>query len=132
MAYRLSWLIPERVILVQLSGVIDEASVLECDGHLVRMLEEADSGTAQVHQIMMFGRDIERTPNTGVYTRLSAPQHPRNGWLIAVGTTKPVMKLIGSLAAQLIRMRARRMDTMFEALDFLYKMDSTMPKKQNV
>ena len=127
MAYQLSWMIPNRIILVEVNGVIDEGSVRTFDQTMLTMLDEGDADAALIHHIMVFGEIVGR-PNLKLLTSVTYPQHPRNGWMITVGNNNPLIRMVNGLAAQILQMRVAGIDTVEEALELLYEMDSTIPR----
>ncbi len=127
MAYQLSWMIPRRVIRVELSGVIDEGAVRNFDQKMCKMLDEGDADAALIHHVMVFGEIVGR-PNLKLLTSVAYAQHLRNGWMITVGNNNPLMRMVNGLAAQILQMRVAGIDTVEEALQLLYEMDSTIPR----
>ncbi len=127
MAYELSWIVPKRVILCELSGFTEEASGREFDAEMCRMLDDGDAEAALIHTVLVFDKMTGR-PNLKLLTSFSFTKHPRNGWLIATGITNPLIKMVGSLAAQITKIRATGIDTVEEAIQLLYEFDSTIPR----
>jgi hypothetical protein len=53
-------------------------------------------------------------------------KHPSLGWVISVGNKNPLFQFFASVIAQIYRARARRFNTIQEALDFLREQDTTL------
>jgi hypothetical protein len=127
MAYRLNWLIPGRVILLELGGIVNEDSMYECDNRVVEMLDDGDADADLIHQVLML-HEIDTSPNLRMLSHMIVPKHPRNGWLMAVGGTHRGNQFVGNLTVHLNRLRARPAASIEEALEFLYHVDPTLPR----
>jgi hypothetical protein len=131
MPSQLSWIIPKRVILIELSGETNDDEILEGDREICDMMDAGDPNAALIHQIMVFG-EVSYTPKLKTLTKMQSPNHPRNGWMIVVGMSNPLLRMIGELASQIMRRRARQKPTIKAALEFLYEMDATLPDPNGV
>ncbi|MBI1258327.1 MAG: hypothetical protein GC204_12715 [Chloroflexi bacterium] len=127
MEHQISWIIPQRVILIQLSGVVEEAGFREHDLKVLQMLEAGDPNAALIHEILLLDK-LENSASIRMMMSLSYPKHPRTGWMIAVGVKNPITKMVGNIATQILKVRTREMPTVEEALAFLFDIDSTLPK----
>ncbi len=131
MPYQLSWLLPKRIILMEFSGVMDDAAIRLCDQEMLKMLDEGDPNAALIHQIMVM-HDRTSHSKLSVLASLQWLKHPRNGWFVAVAISNPFMRTIGNLASQITRMRAKSVDTFEQGLEFLFYVDMALPKDKSV
>lgn len=57
----------------------------------------------------------------------SAYSHPRLGWMVAHNLQCPSLRLVANIVARLFQARYQIFETRFEALDFLTRVDETLP-----
>lgn len=130
MGYKLEWIIPKRVIRLELSGEMNEQIAQECNANVCKMMDEGDAEAALIHTILKVGQMTTR-PNLKLLTSLSFAKHPRNGWLIGVGISNALLRMVFGLAGQIMGMRSMGIDTVEEALELLYEMDSTITRQDS-
>lgn len=126
MPYQLDWLVPKRIVLLTYQGTITETELHESDAALCRFYDEGDANAAHIHQICIL--DGSSKTSLAQLTALKWPKHPRNGWMIGIGKTNSIERIIGGFAAQLLKMRFRSADTVEEAVEILYRVDLTLPE----
>lgn len=127
MPHELSWIIPKRVILVEITNPANDQEIPEFDQRVCQMLDEGDPEAALIHQILVFGDGVS-TPSMKALSSMSSPRHPRNGWVIMVGVGSPMVPMVTSIVSQIFKIRTRTLDTPEEALVFLREVDSTLPR----
>jgi hypothetical protein len=127
MPWKDSWIIPKRVILSEISGVFNEADMRAEDEEAVKMMNDGDAEATAIHWIISVtgftgGVNINEMRST------AALRHPRLGWTVMVGIKNPLLQMFGTIIAQVFKVRTRQVDTLEDALIFLYEVDSTVPK----
>ncbi len=127
MSYALSWIVPNRVILITLSGSDSDQEALEMDAEVIEMLKDGDPEAPAIHQILVFN-DFTVRASLKTLSRLAAPGHPRCGTVVSVGEAKtPMLRATTGLVAQLTHMKREKRETVEEALRMLYRFDATLP-----
>lgn len=126
MPFQVRWLIEDRVLLGQTPSNFQAEDMALLDQMMMSYLEKAPSG-----QLVHFIGDMTEattSPSLREQRQLGFPKHPNYGWTIMYGLhTKPIMKMIMSIATQLFQARFREVKDMNEALDFLQYIDTTLP-----
>jgi hypothetical protein len=125
MGYKISWYIPERVVLAQFTDTIT--------------LEEAEAASDQVAQFIQDGKPplvhliadatkMDRFPTNLNLLNRSASKHlwqPNLGWTIVI-TTNSTTRWISGIITQVARVRFRMFPTLQDGLRFLTDQDSTL------
>lgn len=124
MAYEISWLIDERLILITFTGVLTREDLYAVSEAAFTM---AESGTAPVHSI------TDGTHLTSVeigiddLRKIMENRSYKSGWSVTV-TPGRMERFLASIANQLFRMKSRHFATFEEAIAFLKDIDPTLPE----
>jgi len=124
MAIEVSWLLEDRVILAEISGVVSQEDLPSYDAAVQQHLNASTGPT--VHLVVDQTRS-ESKFDTRLMAGLRFPRHPKLGWMIPLGATAPGAKAVGKLAAQSLHVSVHNAGTRDEALDFLQRADATLP-----
>jgi hypothetical protein len=124
MPYSVSWVQPERIVLVQIEELLTTADIRTFSPEAFRL---SASGKAPVHFIV----DIQRLRKIeSVADGLKAIQrtkpHPNTGWMVVVGTLSAPLMLFTDLVSKFTRVHYIRVDTMPQALTFLRENDESL------
>jgi hypothetical protein len=124
MPFSISWYVPDRVILVELSGVL---TTTEIQTFTAQSYEMIAAGKPLVHFITDSQqiRKIESIPEALKAVQAS-PNHENGGWYIMVGSINPFVNFASDFVSSIMRSRYRRFDTMQEALDFIKERDESL------
>ena len=124
MPYKISWYQPNRVVLMQVDGLLTTAEVQS-------LIAEAGTYVAQGTPLVHFLVDtralqkIESVPEALKVVQ-GNPPHPNMGWMLVVGRMNPLVKFFLDFVGLLTRSRYRRFDTMPESLAFLKEIDGSV------
>lgn len=127
MAYKIDWLVKERVLLTTFSGVITQP---ELAGFINDIRTEIPKGRPIVYHISnsLALEKVELSLKT-FRTMLGAYQMVKElGWQIDVNTNA-LNKMFSNLGAQFARIRTRTYPTLEEAIAFLREIDPSLEKE---
>ena len=124
MPYNISWYQGNRIVLMQVSGLLTTAEV---QALIVDAGVYVVEGTPLVH-FLVDTRTLQRIENIPAALKAvqSGPMHPLMGWMIVVGRMNPMVKFVLDFVGLLTKSRYRRFDTMPEGLSFLKEIDGTV------
>ena len=128
MTSEIQWLIYNRVMYVKLSGEISLDEMREYNEYAIQLIDE---GIAPVHAILD-DEDVQKIPMSvnELSNVLRVFRHPGRGWLVAIGNSGRVERMILSLMTQFFRAQFQRFESTKEALDFLREQDETLDWSQ--
>jgi hypothetical protein len=129
MPYTLRWLAAEKVVFQVVSGNFTVAELVASDADLVACL---DQSTAPLVHMLVDLSGLSSVPLVGAFKDIPSLKHPRMGWYICFGISNKMLQSILYLVGQVFKVRYRFFNTPEEALDFLQKVDSTLPDLQVV
>ena len=120
MAYELSWVIPSRVLLIELEGTVPTDEMIRLNSE---SLAHVDAGQAPVHILI----DATKLNNTQVnlheLSQLSKTMHHDGiGWLILINPAKMV-SFATSIVSKLLQKKMKSAESIEEALTILQKVD---------
>jgi len=124
MPYKISWYQPNRIVLMQVEGLLKTAEVQS-------LIADAGTYVAEGLPLVHFLVDtrtlqkIESVPEALKVVQ-GNPPHPNMGWMIVVGKMNPLVKFFLDFVGLLTKSRYRRFDTMPESLDFLKEIDGSL------
>lgn len=123
-----SWYLEDRIIYSKYSGNITIDDIRNGTQQVKQLVYE---GTPLVHniahllEINNFPKNIRKIRNTVVRMDNNVI-----GWTVVINRNK-LLRFIVSTVSQLARARFRIFDNQADAIDFLYRMDSSLPKPAN-
>jgi hypothetical protein len=120
MAYQLSWLSEDRILLNTLSGEITAKEIKSYTSRILQMMDEAE----HPFHVITDMRQVEMMPPMNEFSKAIAPLTDREmrGWLLAV-TTNPLMRMMGNIAVQLAGGKSRLFKSVDEALLFIEELE---------
>jgi hypothetical protein len=123
MPYSIEWEIPDRLIYITITGLVDLDDLKQIDDAMWEMI---GSGMQPVHVIADVTA-LQKFPDRlvqlrDVYYRLDTTS---TGWIMVI-TENPMVRLISSVIARFRRLRIRSVRTRSDALDFLETQDPTL------
>jgi hypothetical protein len=122
MPYRVSWHLPERIIHIELQGVITLQDILECSLNLRQCIKTSARTVhilVDVQQLKLFPANIQQIYNN--YPRRLA----NTGCTILIGGT-PVMQFTANVLGKLIGVRMKLADTVDAAIAMLCRQDDAL------
>lgn len=130
MPIQVEWLIPNRVIMSRMSGVI---SVEDIEGWLVSLTKMVNEGTPLVHHIgdNLQIESIEVSLKTLQVLIKGIKKADHFGWYLSV-TTNPINRMMSALTSQFAGIRIRTYWTVEEALSFLKENDPSIIEVQSL
>jgi hypothetical protein len=119
-----AWLIKEHVVLTHL-GDFDIPELAEMAQEMATY--QATTSATHLHQIVDV-RDLRHFPaNVNVLRQhLSYWQHPKMGYIIALGINNPIVSFLAQILPKMIGVKFHKVDTLDEAIQYLQKMDSNL------
>src|SRR5262245_10913210 len=124
MPFTISWYMPERIIYVELSGILTASDV---QGFIAQMYEMVASSKFQVHSITDTHQIVKIKSIPEVFkTVQAAPMHQNAGWSIMVGSINPFVNFVADFVSSIMHSRYRRFDRMQQAIDFIKERDETL------
>ena len=124
-SYQVSWLVPERVILITATH-LDSDNLQTINQQILDMM--ADCPYPLVHHVWDL-RDLETFPkNVRVIADAlsSMLMHDKYGWAITVADDR-LVQYLAHVVTSIYKVRYRNFESYEEALDFLHEMDRTLP-----
>ena len=119
-----SWLVKGRVVAMKSSGQLTAEDLKGEESIMTNYLEHA---TAPLLHIVADQTGLEKFPDLKLMSSSKWPKDPRVGWFVMYGLNNKVLSFVASVGAQLFRMRIRMVNTRQDALEFLRRVDSTLP-----
>lgn len=119
------WLVPERIFVFHVYG---EMAIDDVAQSSEAAIQYARSGQPPVHGIIDI-RDVTSYPKSVDQFRQAAAilKEPNIGWIIGVSNDR-VLSFIGDTVAQLSRVKSKTFNNPDDALEFLWRVDSTLPQ----
>ncbi len=127
MPYQLSWYQPDRIVLMELTGLL---ATTEVQPLITAAGDYVQNGKPLVHFLLDTTQlqKIESVPEILKVVQHNPP-HPNMGWMLVIGAMNPLVRFFLDFAGMLMRARYRRFDTREQALKFLADMDSSLTLK---
>ena len=123
MAYTFSWVVPQRILLIELEGEVkvEEMSPLVDETHA-----HVNSGQAPVHILIDANKLMNRPVNFQQITQLSkSMSNPATGWWIIMNPGKMVW-FTASVLSKLLGVKLKSAESTQEALSILQRVDLTL------
>lgn len=130
MAYQITWFVPKRIVLLKYQGELTEDELYASDAELCHFYDNGDADVEHIHQICVFEAKSKNS-SLSVLMSMKWPRHPRNGWMIGVGKPNSIERILGGFAAQLFKIHFRSFENIAQAVDFLYRIDPTLPAESS-
>ena len=123
MAYTFSWVVPQRILLIELEGEVkvEEMSPLVDETHA-----HVNSGQAPVHILIDANMLMNKPVNFQQITQLSkSMSNPATGWWIIMNPGKMVW-FTASVLSKLLGVKLKSAESTEEALTILQRVDLTL------
>ena len=123
MAYTFSWVVPQRILLIELEGEVkvEEMSPLVDETHA-----HVNSGQAPVHILIDANMLMNKPVNFQQITQLSkSMSNPATGWWIIMNPGKMVW-FTASVLSKLLGVKLKSAESTQEALSILQRVDLTL------
>ena len=123
MAYTFSWVVPQRILLIELEGEVkvEEMSPLVDETHA-----HVNSGQAPVHILIDANKLMNKPVNFQQITQLSkSMSNPATGWWIIMNPGKMVW-FTASVLSKLLGVKLKSAESTQEALSILQRVDLTL------
>lgn len=126
MSYKVSWLVEDRVILVENAGVITLEDLQAIDAQ-VRIF--ANAGQAPIH-ILSDIRYLDKVPFnfSAMRQNMEAASDPKVGWIVEINSRNPIIRRVTALLARIMRVRLVQLATIDEAIAYLAAQDPTISR----
>ena len=124
MPYKVSWYQANRIVLLQVDGLLTTAEVRSL---IVEAGKYVVEGTTLVH-FLVDTRTLQKIESVPEALKVvqGNPPHPNMGWMIVVGRMNPLVKFFLDFVGLLTKSRYRRFDTMPDSLAFLKEIDGSL------
>jgi hypothetical protein len=125
MPYTMSWYLPDRILMIEVVGVLTAADTESFAREGNAMVK---SGTPLVHMLIDIrqGLKVENIP-ASLRALQANPPLADMGWVLIVGGMNPLISVFTDLAGMVMRIRYRRFETLDEGLAFLKERDVSLP-----
>jgi hypothetical protein len=121
MEYKVSWMVPQRVIEAILPDTCDEKFLRAFDTDLLKML---NTGTKPVH-LFIDVRAVSSYPPTNAVLNVKFVRHSDVGRVVTVGATRnPITRFLASMIARSAGIQLKDLSTPDEALAYLRSMEN--------
>ena len=122
----IEWLVENKVIIGKPEGDPSPEDLQHASDTYRTLLDSSDSPLIHV---LVDESKLDTLPvSLKVLTdTLDFLQHPHLGWFILFGNDDPMKKFVSSTLTGMTQVRHRRFATLEESLEFLAKVDSTLP-----
>lgn len=123
MAFQIMWVVPQRLIRLELTGDITIEESAEFDQMLI---EHLDSGIAPVHVILDFSSvaSIPLNPKA-IISAQQFMKHPNLGWGMIVGMSR-IIRFLSAIIFQAVKVNFLLFESYEEAQAFLCKNDASI------
>src|SRR5262245_25915737 len=124
MPIQMQWYCEGLVMYVEISGDITTADMIAYSNTLKQLVDSSDAPL--VHMITDVSGITSHPSLREImkYTKMPA----RLGWSLVIGmNTNAIVRFIAQAVSSALRLRYRELTSLDQALDFLQKMDSTLP-----
>jgi hypothetical protein len=127
MPIKVKWFYEGLVIHAQLEGILTGPDLTEYADNLDKLIATSDAPL--IHLITDLS-GMEMYPSLGEVMR-SLHMPPRLGWTLVMGAkTNKIVRFLMQVITSSMRLRFRELESIDEAVDFLQKMDTTLPDLQ--
>lgn len=126
MPIEVSWLVPNRVILMRGIGDVDVAGIQAGSAQIKTLIEASNAATVHV---VGDETDLGETPRN-VFKVLSALdwfKHEKLGWVIFYGRDDKFIKMMTGVGATIANIKMKRVITREEAITFLSHLSEDLP-----
>jgi hypothetical protein len=122
-AVRLEWLMNNRVAYTVFSGLPDMGLIHAAERDLIQGM---DASSLPVHAVLDI-RELIRFPPLIECIRSPYVKHERRGWIIIIGLSeKPLFRVLANSLINGLRLSARSVDSLDEALAVLRSVDPSL------
>jgi hypothetical protein len=119
MTYKISWLIPDRVLAVTLPETCDSKTMFALDSEVISLLSSASH---TIHVVVDL-RPMRNYPAFDTSRKMKYFKHARMGELIVIGMTlNPGLRFLGRLFGKTVGIDFRDFPTPEEAHEYVYAM----------
>lgn len=127
MTHKIEWLSFPRILYIDLYGDLTLEDIESFSNDTIQYIEE---GKAPVH-IIIDDSKVGKPPIrlNSLKQSLRYAQHPSLGWHVAIGDVNPVVNYVAPMIMKIFGVNFLRRKTKENALDFLYRQDSTLKVK---
>jgi len=123
MSYHISWVIPNRVLVIKLYG----KPSLEIIGECTRAAEKAvDQGIGPVHAVVDLS-ELEKVPHDlrALMSEIKQPKRDKSGATIVIASN-PIFRFLANTLLQLTGSETRFADSLDESIVILGRIDPTI------
>ena len=124
MPIRMGWMVENQVVYVELIPPVTEEEIKASQQDGIKLFDQA-SGSF-IHSIYDMTK-IEKPLGIGLLAKAVVLKRPRVGYSVTVGAPNSAVKFVGSVVTQIFRLRARFVDTLPEAEEFLRDLYPEIP-----
>lgn len=126
MPSRISWIVPNKLIYLQLLDFVTPEEIIRYTTELVQLV--GDSHPANVHVIVDFSTIAYLTTDLRFLAQVSRPlaDLPNIGHILIFGTKLPLMATLATLVAQLAKIQYQHVQSVEEAVAYLKQVDADM------
>ena len=128
MSYEINWYIPQRVLLIHLTGELDLNAVEAMARDTKTMLEQ---GTAPVH--ILLDDTLGGAPPKSLRemkVRMETVKDSGVGWVVGIGEVNAVAQFLVPFFMKIVRINFVRHTTLEDAVQFLVQRDITLQNQE--
>lgn len=121
MAVQISWLLENRVLLVEFEHYMLPPSLTEIDRQIERFVSASSENA--VHVVI---KDHAWTPVIRDFDEFAVFENPKIGWTVIYGVQNTLLRYIASAVSNMLGLRIRHVDSREEALKTLAELDTAL------
>lgn len=127
----IEWLVENKVIIGKPEGDPSPDDLQKASDTYRTLLDASD---APLVHVLVDESKLDTLPvSMKVLTdNLDFLKHPRLGWFILFGNNDPMKKFVSATLSGMTKIRNRRFATFEESIEFLTKVDSTLPSTEEI
>lgn len=129
MPYELSWYVPNQVLYIKAVGHIRDEDIDQLDQEVWQSFNQPfESCTYFVYD----ATDQTSIPSLKLLSNFKAIQHPRFKWGVVSGSKNPAITFAAQFWSQTARSHVRFFPTVAAGLEFLNRIDESLPPLREI
>lgn len=133
MPLRVGWYIRDRILLIEVRGVITDEEFINLGNHPALLQAMDDSPAPLVHYFFDVVDPNTKMPSLRVRGKTQIEKHKKDGWSMLINFgMNPLWRMTATIIAQVGQGRFRFQDTHEDALFFMRRVDSSLPAQRDL
>ncbi|GEM_PF-2404494 len=126
-----SWLLEDRVMLIEMSG---DLSLDDMRQGTLYSLDALNKTNHQIHQIIDLSQVKSLPNNIAEFAKIAQPanEHEMMGWVIVYGVQNKLIKFIATMTGHISKTQLKIVDSQAEAIDVLKRIEVLLADDFNI